>query len=70
MKVGKAVAITGTTMLIFGIISHLQGQSVVGPDTSFRYSNPEWVTYGTEIATIGIILITIGIIIIKKINQP
>jgi len=66
MKVGKAVATTGITMLIFGIIFHLQGQSVIGPDTSFMYSNPEWVTYGAKIAVIGIILITIGIIIIKK----
>ena len=70
MKVGKTVATTGITVSIFGIIFHLQGQSVVGPDTSFMYSNPEWVTYGIEIVAIGIILITIGIIIIKKINQP
>jgi hypothetical protein len=66
MKVGKAVVVAGIVMLIFGIIFHLQGQSVIGPETSFMYSNPEWVTYGIQITIIGIIAVGTGIIIIKK----
>ena len=66
MKVGKTVATTGITVSIFGIIFHLQGQSVIGPETSFMYSNPEWVTYGIQITIIGIIAVGTGIIIIKK----
>ena len=66
MKVGKAVVAAGIVMLIFGIIFHLQGQSVIGPETSFMYSNPEWVTYGIQITIIGIIAVGTGIIIIKK----
>ena len=66
MKVGKAVVVAGIVMLIFGIIFHLQGQSVIGPETSFMYSNPEWVTYGIQITIIGIITAGAGIIIIKK----
>lgn len=66
MRVGKGVTTLGIVMLIFGIIFHLQGQSVIGPETSFMYSNPEWITYGMQIAIIGIIIIGIGIIIIKK----
>lgn len=66
MRIGKTITITGIIILIFGMIFHLQGQSVIGPETSFMYSNPEWVTYGIQIAVIGIIVMTTGIIIIKK----
>jgi len=66
MRTGKGIVITGIVMLIFGIIFHLQGQSVIGPKTSFMYSNPEWVTHGIQIAVIGSIISTIEIIFIKK----
>lgn len=48
-------------MFIAGIIFHLQGQGVVGPESSFMYSNPEWMTYGLEIVIIGIVILGIGI---------
>ena len=51
----------GVIVIIFGIIFHLQGQSIVGPESSFMYSNPDWVTYGQQIVIIGIFLIGIGI---------
>jgi len=69
MRTGKTVATVGIIILILGIIFHLQGQSVIGPETSFMYSNPEWITYGMQIAITGIIIMTTGIIIIKKINR-
>jgi len=53
----------GTIYLVLGIIFHLQGQSVVGPESSFRYSNPEWITYGLQIMFVGIGIILSGIII-------
>jgi hypothetical protein len=55
--------ILGVIVMIFGIIFHLQGQAIVGPESSFMYSNPEWVTYGQQITIIGIFLIGIGIVI-------
>jgi len=61
MKVGRPIIIAGAIALIAGIIFHLQGQGVVGPESSFMYSNPEWITYGQEIAIIGIIILGIGI---------
>ncbi len=61
MRVGRPIIIIGVIVLIFGIIFHLQGQGVVGPESSFMYSNPEWITYGQEIAIIGIIILGIGI---------
>ena len=68
MKEVKTLVILGTVILIFGIIFHLQGQSIVGPETSFMYSNPDWVTYGIQIAILGIIIVVagIGISIIKR----
>ncbi len=64
----KALVILGTVILIFGLIFHLQGQSIVGPESSFMYSNPDWVTYGIQIAILGIIIVVagIGISIIKR----
>ncbi len=64
----KPLIISGIIILIFGLIFHLQGQSVIGPESSFMYSNPDWITYGIEIGIIGIIIIIVGIVFstIKK----
>jgi hypothetical protein len=68
MKIGFTVSIIGIIILILGIIFYLQGLSIVGPESSFMYSNPEWITYGFEIIIVGVIIIGIGsgIKIIKK----
>lgn len=66
MKGGKTLVIIGVIIGIFGGIFHLQGQSIVGPESSFMYSNPEWITYGTGMVILGIIISVIGIIILKK----
>jgi mannose/fructose/N-acetylgalactosamine-specific phosphotransferase system component IIC len=68
MKRLTPLVILGITILIFGLIFHLQGQSVIGPESSFMYSNPDWITYGIQIAILGIIIaaVGIGISIIKR----
>ena len=68
MKIGLTVSIIGIIILILGIIFYLQGLSIVGPESSFMYSNPEWITYGLEIIIAGVIIIGVGygIKIIKK----
>ncbi len=68
MKRVKPLIIIGTIILIFGLIFHLQGQSVIGPESSFMYSNPDWITYGIQIVIIGIIIIVagFGVSFIKK----
>jgi len=69
MKIWMAIVISGGIMSIFGIIFHLQGQSVIGPESSFMYANPEWVSYGIQIVIAGIIISGVGISIkfIKRI---
>ncbi len=68
MKGVKPLIIVGVLIMIFGLIFHLQGQSVIGPESSFMYSNPDWTTYGIQIAIVGIIMIAVGtgISIIKR----
>ncbi len=61
MKKENAVIIAGAVILIFGIIFYLQGRSVLGPQTSFMYSNPDWINYGFQIAISGTIVVAIGI---------
>ena len=61
MKGKKAVILTGIGIMIMGVIFHLQGQSIVGPESSFMYSNPQWITYGIQIAVSGGIILAIGI---------
>ena len=63
MKTGSLVIMTGIIIVIFGTIFHLQGQSIVGPQSSFMYSNPDWITYGIQITIIGICVVGSGIII-------
>ncbi len=58
---GKIVILTGIGIMIMGLIFHLQGKSIVGPESSFMYSNPQWITYGTQIVVLGGIILAIGI---------
>jgi len=57
----KAVILTGIGIMIMGVIFHLQGKSIIGPESSFMYSNPQWITYGIQISVLGGIILAIGI---------
>jgi len=61
LRIGKLLIISGILILFFGTIFHFQGRGVVGPESSFMYSNPEWSTYGQEIIIIGLVIIGAGI---------
>jgi len=66
MEKGKILTIIGFIIMTFGLIFHLQGQSIVGPESSFMYSNPDWITYGIEISIIGIVIVGTGLILVKR----
>ena len=57
--------IVGGIVIIFGIVFNLQGNAVVGPESSFMYSNPDWVVFGLEIVLVGIAINGIGMILKK-----
>jgi hypothetical protein len=63
-----SIIVIGTITFIFGLIFDLQGQSIVGPETSFMYANPDWITYGIQIMVGGGVIIGIGSVlkILKK----
>ncbi|MGQ0638278.1 MAG: hypothetical protein ACT4N1_02800 [Nitrososphaerota archaeon] len=66
MKAGKPLIGIGIIILISGIVFFLQGQAVVGPESSFMYSNPEWITYGQWIVIAGVMILAVGIAISTK----
>ncbi|OLB91817.1 MAG: hypothetical protein AUH25_01860 [Thaumarchaeota archaeon 13_1_40CM_38_12] len=61
MRRGFIVASIGAIVIVFGIIFFLQGNSIVGPITSFMYSNPQWVVNGEWIAISGVMILALGI---------
>ncbi len=61
MKISSPTIIIGLIVIITGIVFHLQGQAIVGPESSFMYSNPDWITYGQQIAMVGILITGFGI---------
>ena len=65
MKAGRPIIGLGIIVIISGIVFYLQGQSVVGPESSFMYSNPEWITNGQWITIVGIIILAAGVTISK-----
>ena len=68
MKVSKPLIILGIIIIVVGLIFHLQGQGLVGPESSFMYLNPEWITLGQQIAISGILIIGAGMILKIKSN--
>ena len=61
MKIWSVVVVVGVIIFTLGVIFHLQGKSIVGPESSFMYSNPEWISYGIQIAILGLIISGAGI---------
>ena len=68
MGKGFSIIVIGVIIFIFVLIFDLQGQSIIGPESSFMYANPDWITYGIQIMVLGIIIIGIGALlkILKK----
>ena len=60
MAKGFPVIGIGSIVFIFGLIFDLQGQAIVGPESSFMYANPDWITYGIQIMVLGITIIGVG----------
>ncbi|MGI0069300.1 MAG: LPXTG cell wall anchor domain-containing protein [Nitrosopumilaceae archaeon] len=60
-KIGIPIISVGIIVSAFGTIFFLQGNSIVGPTSSFMYSNPKWIINGLWVAAVGIAIIVIGI---------
>jgi uncharacterized BrkB/YihY/UPF0761 family membrane protein len=60
---GKRLIVIGLVIVTLGIIFTLQSVTVVGPSSSFMYSNPTWTLNGYIIIGIGLGVIIIGTVI-------
>ncbi len=69
MFVRSVLVILGVIILLSGIVFHFQGQGVVGPESSFMYLNPDWISYGLQIAIAGLVILGVGIGVSLKINH-
>ena len=63
MKWTKTIPMIGAVTIFFGVIFHFQGQAMIGPESSFMYSNPDWINYGFQIAITGTIITIVGLCI-------
>lgn len=59
----------GTNYCRIGYHISFTGTGVCRPETSFMYSNPDWIGHGLSIATIGFLMVAGGIALrLKKSN--
>ena len=61
--VGKILFVVGALFTIAGLIFTAQSKSLVGPQSSFMYSNPEWTANGFVILGVGLAVLFSGIAI-------
>jgi uncharacterized membrane protein len=59
---GKCIVIIGLVIVSLGIIFKLQSESLLGPSSSFMYSDPTWTTNGYILIAIGLGFIVVGVI--------
>lgn len=60
MRTGRLAGAAGAVALAMGIVFHLQGVSVVGPESSFMYSSPQWAGWGLWIAAAGATVVLVA----------
>ncbi|MGI0087784.1 MAG: hypothetical protein ACREBI_07460 [Nitrosotalea sp.] len=61
VRVGIPLIGIGAIIIAFGILFFLQGNSIVGPHSSFMYSNPKWIVNGEVIAAAGMGIVVFGV---------
>ena len=66
MKLSLILIIIGLIVLFLGVVFYFQSKSIVGPQQSFMYSNPDWSTNGFIIISIGLSLLLIGSFILMR----
>jgi|SRR6185437_7963497 len=62
-RASRPLIMVGLILTILGMIFTLQSKSIVGPSTSFMYSNPGWTVNGSIIIGIGISILVYGCIL-------
>jgi hypothetical protein len=61
--IGKILLVVGALCTIAGLIFTAQSKSLLGPQSSFMYSNSEWTAKGFVILGVGLVILFSGIVI-------
>ena len=56
------IEVIGIALVLAGLIFTAQSKELLGPQSSFMYSNPSWTVNGFMIIIAGIIILILGII--------
>jgi hypothetical protein len=64
-----SVIFIGALLIGFGFVFVAQSRSLLGPSSSFMYSNPDWTTNGSAVALVGIIVCSIGLLM-RFVRKP
>jgi hypothetical protein len=59
----KLLLVVGFVLVIAGIISVAQSNSMIGPQSSFMYSNPIWTVNGFAVSISGLVIVICGLLI-------
>jgi hypothetical protein len=62
-NLGKILVIIGIIVGIAGLAFTAQSRSIIGPESSFMYNNPQWTINGYVIFGIGLAFILSGVVI-------
>jgi hypothetical protein len=57
----RTLIVVGSILIIAGLVFTAQSKSIVGPQSSFMYSNPEWTINGFLISGVGLAILASGI---------
>ena len=56
------IEVVGIALVLAGLIFTAQSKSMLGPQSSFMYSNPSWTINGFMFIGAGVIILILGII--------
>ena len=60
------LALVGVLLMLAGFVFILQGMGIVGPQSSFMFSNPTWIYQGGAVMLIGILSLAAGLFLSRR----
>ena len=61
-----ALILAGAAVAALGLLFHMQGRGVVGPEQSFMYNSPDWLQYGILLAAAGATMAGAGLFLRRR----
>lgn len=66
----SAAVAGGAALCAAGIVFHLQGLALVGPESSFMYASAQWEAYGLQMASAGAALSALAFLLRRSRQGP